>query len=74
MSNPVAGVTTGTVASAVTPSVPPAPLASVNRYGAPFIALLLTAALATVVTLMNYSKSLVDGFTFLSIVVTAANV
>ena len=51
----------------------PAPLASVNRYGAPFIALLLTAALATVVTLMNYSKSLVDGFTFLSIVVTAAN-
>jgi len=51
----------------------PAPLAAVNRYGAPFIALLLTAALATVVTLMNYSKSLVDGFTFLSIVVTAAN-
>ena len=46
---------------------------TVNRYGAPVIALLLTGALATVVMLMNYSKSLVDGFTFLSIVVTAAN-
>ena len=33
MSNPVAGVTTGTVASAVTPSVPPAPLASVALHG-----------------------------------------
>jgi NitT/TauT family transport system ATP-binding protein len=33
VSNPVAGVTTGTVASAVAPSVPPAPLASVALDG-----------------------------------------
>jgi APA family basic amino acid/polyamine antiporter len=51
----------------------PAPLASNNRYGAPALALVVTAAFATIVTLMNYSKSLVDGFTFLSIIVTAAN-
>jgi APA family basic amino acid/polyamine antiporter len=51
----------------------PAPLARVNRQGAPVVALVLTAVLATVVTLMNYSKSLVDGFTFLSTLVTAAN-
>jgi APA family basic amino acid/polyamine antiporter len=51
----------------------PAPLAKVNRHGAPVIALVVTAVLATVVTLMNYSKSLVDGFTFLSTLVTAAN-
>jgi APA family basic amino acid/polyamine antiporter len=51
----------------------PAPLAKVNAQGAPVVALVLTAAFATVVTLMNYSKSLVDGFTFLSTLVTAAN-
>jgi APA family basic amino acid/polyamine antiporter len=51
----------------------PAPLAKVNRHAAPVIALAVTAVLATVVTLMNYSKSLVDGFTFLSTLVTAAN-
>ncbi len=44
-----------------------------NRYGAPWAALLLTGALATFVGLMNYSASLVKGFTFLSVVVTAAN-
>ncbi|MGH8129432.1 MAG: APC family permease [Steroidobacteraceae bacterium] len=44
-----------------------------NRYGAPWAALLLTGALATFVGLMNYSASLVAGFTFLSVVVTAAN-
>ena len=44
-----------------------------NRFGAPWAALLLTGALATFVGLMNYSDSLVAGFTFLSVVVTAAN-
>ncbi|HEY5560090.1 MAG TPA: amino acid permease [Steroidobacteraceae bacterium] len=44
-----------------------------NRFGAPWAALLLTGALATFVGLMNYSESLVAGFTFLSVVVTAAN-
>ncbi|MGH8196896.1 MAG: APC family permease [Steroidobacteraceae bacterium] len=44
-----------------------------NRFGAPWAALLLTGALATFVGLMNYSASLVAGFTFLSVVVTAAN-
>jgi APA family basic amino acid/polyamine antiporter len=34
---------------------------------------LLTGALATAMVLMNYSKSMVDGFTFLTQVVTAAN-
>ena len=44
-----------------------------NSRGAPWIALALTGALATVMVLMNYSKSMVEGFTFLSQVVTAAN-
>lgn len=44
-----------------------------NRFGAPWVALLATGALATFVALMNYSDSLVAGFTFLTIIVTAAN-
>ena len=44
-----------------------------NSRGAPVVALVMTAVLATVMVLMNYSKSMVDGFTFLSQVVTAAN-
>jgi APA family basic amino acid/polyamine antiporter len=44
-----------------------------NRFGAPWVALLATAALATFVGLMNYSASLVAGFTFLTLIVTAAN-
>jgi APA family basic amino acid/polyamine antiporter len=51
----------------------PAVFANSNRFGAPGPALLLTGLLATGVALMNYSKTLVEGFTFLSIVVTAAN-
>jgi len=35
--------------------------------------LLVTGILATAMVLMNYSKSLVEGFTFLTLVVTAAN-
>lgn len=44
-----------------------------NRGGAPVIALIVTGILASLMVLMSYSKSLVDGFTFLSKVVTAAN-
>jgi len=51
----------------------PAALARSNGRGAPALALVFTGALATGVALMNYSRSLVEGFTFLSIVVTAAN-
>jgi basic amino acid/polyamine antiporter, APA family len=51
----------------------PQPVRALNSRGAPWVALVLTAALATAMVLMNYSKSMVDGFTFLSQVVTAAN-
>ena len=44
-----------------------------NRRGAPAAGLLFTGVLATGVTLMNYSESLVQGFTFLSVVTTAAS-
>jgi APA family basic amino acid/polyamine antiporter len=53
--------------------VMPAVLARNNRRGAPAVALLVTGVLATGMVLMSYSKSLVEGFTFLSKVVTAAN-
>ena len=51
----------------------PAPVCALNARGAPAASLLLTGTFATVMVLMNYSKSMVDGFTFLSQVVTAAN-
>jgi len=51
----------------------PEPLERCNRYGAPAAALIVTGLMASVLALMNYSKSLVDGFTFLTIVITAAN-
>lgn len=51
----------------------PRPLARVNDRGAPTLALLTTALLASAMVLMNYSKSLVEGFTFLTLVVSAAN-
>lgn len=51
----------------------PGALGRNNDRGAPAAALVFTGLLATGVTLMNYSRSLVDGFTFLSVVVTAAN-
>lgn len=44
-----------------------------NSRGAPMAGLLVTGILATAMVLMNYSKSLVEGFTFLTLVVTAAN-
>ncbi len=51
----------------------PQAVRGLNARGAPWFALLLTGTLATTMVLMNYSKSMVDGFTFLSLVVTAAN-
>jgi APA family basic amino acid/polyamine antiporter len=51
----------------------PAKLSAQNSRGAPAIGLVATGVLATAMVLMNYSKSLVEGFTFLTLVVTAAN-
>jgi len=51
----------------------PEAMGRVNRFGVPWIALLVIGAIATFMGLMNYSDSLVAGFTFLSIIVTAAN-
>ena len=51
----------------------PAVLARGNRRGAPAVALVATGVLASAMVLMSYSKSLVQGFVFLTTVVTAAN-
>ncbi|HEV7667427.1 MAG TPA: amino acid permease [Thermoanaerobaculia bacterium] len=51
----------------------PAIFARTNRRGAPTAALLATGVLATGMVAMSYSKSLVEGFVFLTTVVTAAN-
>jgi APA family basic amino acid/polyamine antiporter len=51
----------------------PQSLGRLNARGAPGVALIVTGLLATAMLLMNYSKSLVEGFTFLTLVVTAAN-
>jgi APA family basic amino acid/polyamine antiporter len=51
----------------------PAVAQRTNARGAPAVGLLLTGVMATAMVLMNYSKSLVEGFTFLTLVVTAAN-
>jgi APA family basic amino acid/polyamine antiporter len=51
----------------------PAAVERLNGRGAPAVALVFTGLLATPMVLMNYSKSLVEGFTFLTQVVTAAN-
>jgi APA family basic amino acid/polyamine antiporter len=44
-----------------------------NRHGTPAIALVITAMLASVMVWMSYSRSLVAAFTFITRVVTAAN-
>jgi APA family basic amino acid/polyamine antiporter len=44
-----------------------------NKYGAPALAFILAGITASVVLLLNYSKSTAKSFEFLSIVVTAAN-
>jgi APA family basic amino acid/polyamine antiporter len=51
----------------------PALFSRSNRHGAPVVALLVTGALGSVMILMSYSQSLVAAFTFLTRVVTAAN-
>ncbi|MFO1409117.1 MAG: amino acid permease [Steroidobacteraceae bacterium] len=51
----------------------PAALGRRNARSAPTRALVVTAVLASLMVLMNYNRSLVQGFTFLTQLVTAAN-
>lgn len=51
----------------------PDAVGKLNARGAPWVALMLVGGLATAIVLMNYSRPLVEGFTFLTEVVTAAN-
>ncbi len=51
----------------------PGAMGSINRFGAPWIGILVIGVVATFMALMNYSDSLVDGFTKLTVIVTAAN-
>jgi APA family basic amino acid/polyamine antiporter len=44
-----------------------------NRHGAPSVSLILMGVLASAMIVMNYNRSLAEGFTFLSVMVTAAN-
>jgi APA family basic amino acid/polyamine antiporter len=44
-----------------------------NKHGAPAWGLILTGVLASIMVGMNYTRSLAEGFTFLSVMVTAAN-
>ncbi|HTP39119.1 MAG TPA: amino acid permease [Steroidobacteraceae bacterium] len=60
-------------ASMAAHGVMPAALQKLNRRGAPARALLLSGVLASLIVLMSYSHSLVNVFTFLTQVVTAAN-
>jgi APA family basic amino acid/polyamine antiporter len=50
----------------------PRSLSRTNRFGAPAAGLVVTGIFASAMVLMNFSKSLVEGFTFLTLVVTAA--
>jgi APA family basic amino acid/polyamine antiporter len=56
-----------------THGVLPKMFAHSNRHGAPVIALIVIGFLASAMALMGTSKSLVQGFVFLTTVVTAAN-
>ncbi len=51
----------------------PARLKAPNRHGAPGWSLILMGVLASAMIGMNYSRSLAEGFTFLTLVVTAAS-
>ncbi|MFA9216040.1 MAG: APC family permease [Sphingomonadaceae bacterium] len=51
----------------------PAILKRHNRHGAPAPALLLMGLLASAMVAMSYSRTLAEGFSFLSVMVTAAN-
>ena len=44
-----------------------------NRHGAPGVSLILMGILASAMIVMNYNRTLAEGFTFLSVMVTAAN-
>jgi basic amino acid/polyamine antiporter, APA family len=51
----------------------PAAFKAQNSKGAPVLALLFCGLLSSAMVAMNYSRSLTQGFTFLSVMVTAAN-
>jgi APA family basic amino acid/polyamine antiporter len=51
----------------------PRSLSALNSAGAPIKALLLSGILGSILAVMSYSDSLADGYIFLSLVVTAAN-
>jgi basic amino acid/polyamine antiporter, APA family len=51
----------------------PAAMGKVNSHAAPTRAFILTGVLASAMLLMNYNETMAGGFTFLSIIVTAAN-
>jgi len=51
----------------------PRVLARVNAHGAPTWGFVLTAAFASIITVMNYNDSMAGAFTLMSVVVTAAN-
>lgn len=51
----------------------PRALSRENAHGAPTLAFIVTGAIASLMLLANYDQSIAGGFTFLSVVVTAAN-
>ncbi|HEY7754011.1 MAG TPA: amino acid permease [Steroidobacteraceae bacterium] len=51
----------------------PEAMGRLNRFGAPWVGLIIIGALGTFIGLMNYSESTVAGFTKLAVIVTAAN-
>ncbi len=51
----------------------PAALSRENVHGAPTLAFIVTGVIASAMLLSNYDQSIASGFTFLSVVVTAAN-
>jgi len=51
----------------------PEAMGRVNRFGVPWVGLLVIGALGTFMGLMVYNDTLVEGFKFLSVVVAAAN-
>jgi APA family basic amino acid/polyamine antiporter len=51
----------------------PEAMGRANRFGVPWVGLIVIGVLATFIGLMNYSDSLVAGYTMLSVIVTAAN-
>ena len=54
--------------------VMPSMVAAENRFRAPWVGLLLVGLLASIVVLTNYSRGLVEVFSFLTVVITAASI